>query len=70
MPGNANPARLRSPPSRRPRCGIATTERGTVDVLDVRDGGAGVDILLAVAGYESDSRSPADRVVEAGRRLL
>ena len=49
---------------------IATTERGIVDVLDVRGGGAGVDVLLAVAGYESDSRSPVDRVVDAGCRLL
>jgi hypothetical protein len=41
-----------------------------VDVLDVRSGGAGVDVLLAVAGYESDSRSAADRVADAGWRLL
>jgi hypothetical protein len=49
---------------------IVTTERGMVDVLDVRGCGARVDIVLAVAGYESDSRSPADRVVDAARRLL
>lgn len=53
-----------------PEVRIATTERGMVDVLDVRGGGAGVDVLLAVARYESDSRSPADRVVDAGWRLL
>ena len=53
-----------------PEVRIATTERGMVDVLDVNGGGAGVDVLLAVAGYESDSRSPADRVVDAGWRLL
>jgi hypothetical protein len=53
-----------------PEVRIATTERGMVDVLDVRGGGAGVDVRLAVSGYESDSRSPTDRVVDAGRRLL
>jgi hypothetical protein len=53
-----------------PEVRIATTERGMVEVLDVRGGGAGVDVLLAVFGYESDSRSAADRVVEAGWRLL
>ena len=53
-----------------PEVRITTTERGMVDVLDDKDGGAGVDVLLAVAGYESDSRSPAERVVDAGWRLL
>jgi hypothetical protein len=53
-----------------PEVRIATTARGMVDVLGVRGGGAGVDVLLAVSGYESDSRSPADRVVDAGWRLL
>ncbi len=53
-----------------PEVRIAITQRGMVDVLDVRDGGAGVDIALAVATYESDTRSAADRVVNAGWRLL
>lgn len=53
-----------------PEVRIATSERGMVDVLDIRGGAAGVDILLSVAGYESDSRSPADRVVDAGCWLL
>jgi hypothetical protein len=43
---------------------ITTTERGMVDVLDVRGGGAGVDVVLAVAGYASDSRSPAEDRIE------
>lgn len=53
-----------------PEVRIATTERGMVHVLDDSGCGAGVDVLLAVAGYESDSRLPADRVVDAGRWLL
>jgi hypothetical protein len=53
-----------------PEVQIATSERGMVDVLDVRGGGAGVDVLLAVLGYESDTRSPAERVLDAGWQLL
>jgi hypothetical protein len=53
-----------------PEVRIATTERGMVDVLDVRGGGAGVDLAFAVAASESDACSPADRVVLAGSRLL
>ena len=49
---------------------IATTERGMVDVLDVRGGGAGVDLAFVVAASGSDACSPADRVVLAGLRLL
>ena len=41
-----------------------------MEVLDVRGGGAGFDVLLAVADNEADSRSPADRVVHAGWGLL
>jgi hypothetical protein len=38
---------------------IATTERGMVDVFDVRGGGAGVDLAFVVAASESDACSPA-----------
>jgi hypothetical protein len=53
-----------------PEVRIAVTERGMVDVLDVRGGGAGVDVALTVAPGESDTCSPAERVVRAGWWLL
>ena len=53
-----------------PEVRIATTERGMVDVLDVRGCGAGVDLAFVVAASESDACSPADRVVLDGLRLL
>ena len=46
-----------------PEVRIATTERGMVNVLDVRGGGAGIDIAFAVATPESDTCSAADRAV-------
>jgi len=53
-----------------PEVRITTSERGMVEVLDIRGCGARVDVLLAVAGYEGSSRSPAERVLDAGWRLL
>ncbi|MGO9959842.1 MAG: hypothetical protein ACLP50_28350 [Solirubrobacteraceae bacterium] len=53
-----------------PEVRIDTTERGMVDVLDVRGGDAGIDVALTVVAREGDSRSPADRVVDASQRLL
>jgi hypothetical protein len=53
-----------------PEVQIASTERGVVNVLDVRGGGGGVDVARAVGASESDTCSPADRVVVAGWRLL
>lgn len=49
-----------------PEVRITSTDRGMVDVLDSRGGGAGVDVALAVAPCEGDTRSPAERVVSAG----
>ncbi len=53
-----------------PEVRIATTERGMVNVLDVRGGGAGIDIAFAVSTPDSDARSPADRAIDASQRLL
>ena len=47
-----------------------TTERGLVDVQDVRGGGGALDIALVVATFKGDTRSPTERVVNAGQRLL
>jgi hypothetical protein len=47
---------------------IATSEPGMVDVLDLRGGGAGIDIAFAAS--MRDGSTPADRVVASGSRLL
>jgi hypothetical protein len=53
-----------------PEVRIITTERGMVDILDVRGGGAGIDIAFAITPGDGDACSPADLVCGAGWRLL
>jgi hypothetical protein len=53
-----------------PEVRIATSERGIVNILDTSGVGAGVDVSFAVAAFESNASSPADRVVDAAWRLL